>query len=213
MSVCTPHERSTVAGVHAMSLRREPHVRREPLDPDVQAPRVGVVAAGRRRLVDSRRLGARCFWGRTDSAWRTGARDGRLATVKSGPHRIVYRAELPEGTIFIKHFRVPDLRATLRQWVRRGKGRNEGRRSAHLAEIGVPTIRPDRLGRKAEAKVPVRELSRHSGDPGRDSARRVRRAPPSRDGPSRSRSRVRQQLAEKLADHDCPAAQRGSPAP
>jgi hypothetical protein len=75
--------------------------------------------------------------------WRA---DGRLTVVKTGPHRVVYRVELPRGAVFIKHFLVPGLRAKARQWFRRGKGRNEGRRTRHLAAIGVPTITPIALG-------------------------------------------------------------------
>jgi tRNA A-37 threonylcarbamoyl transferase component Bud32 len=71
---------------------------------------------------------------------------GKLTVVKTGPHRVVYRAELDEGAVFVKHFLVPGLRAKVRQWVRRGKGRNEGRRTRYLSEIGVPTITPIALG-------------------------------------------------------------------
>ena len=106
--------------------------------------------------------------------WRE---QGRLTTIKSGPHRVVYRVDLPQGTIYVKHFLVPDWRATLRQWVRRGKGRNEGKRSQHLASIGVPTITPIALGERRKRKFLVRELSGHAGDLVRDPARRVRRAP------------------------------------
>jgi tRNA A-37 threonylcarbamoyl transferase component Bud32 len=75
--------------------------------------------------------------------WRE---QGRLTTVKTGPHRVVYRVDLPEGAVFVKHFLVPSLRAKARQWFRRGKGRNEGRRTRYLAAIGVPTITPIALG-------------------------------------------------------------------
>jgi hypothetical protein len=71
---------------------------------------------------------------------------GRLTTVKTGPHRAVYRADLAQGSIYIKHFLVPDLRAMARQWFRRGKGRNEGRRAVRLRAIGVDTIDPIALG-------------------------------------------------------------------
>jgi tRNA A-37 threonylcarbamoyl transferase component Bud32 len=81
--------------------------------------------------------------------WRS---QGRLTTIKSGRQRIVYRVDLPEGPIFIKHFLVPDRRAKYRQWVRRGKGRNEGRRSQLLASIGVPTITPVALGEQRKRK-------------------------------------------------------------
>ena len=75
--------------------------------------------------------------------WRA---SGLVETVKSGPHRVVYRVALPVGTIYIKHFLVPSWREMLRQWVRRGKGRNEGKRARDLSKIDVPTIRPIALG-------------------------------------------------------------------
>ena len=114
---------------------------------------------------------------------------GRLTTIKSGPHRVVYRVDLPEGTIYIKHFLVPDWRATLRQWVRRGKGRNEGKRSAAPGLDRSADDHADRAGRTPEAEVPLRELPGHAGDLVRDSARRVRRAPsPEQPEPVRSQS-------------------------
>jgi tRNA A-37 threonylcarbamoyl transferase component Bud32 len=126
--------------------------------------------------------------------WR---QEGRLTTVKSGPHRVVYRADLPEGTIYIKHNLVPDYRAMWRQWFRRGKGRNEGKRSQELASIGVPTISPVALGEQRKRKflfenylvtpeipgtIPLDEfLERHLGD-----------------WPEPDRSRIRQRLARSL---------------
>jgi tRNA A-37 threonylcarbamoyl transferase component Bud32 len=73
-------------------------------------------------------------------------RQGRLTTIKTGPQRVVYRVDLPQGAIFVKHFLVPGLREKIRQWFRRGKGRNEGRRTRYLAAIGVETITPIALG-------------------------------------------------------------------
>src|SRR3954453_1152484 len=81
--------------------------------------------------------------------WR---RDGRLTVVKTGPHRVVYRADLPEGAVYVKHFLVPGFRAKVRQWLRRGKGRNEGRRTRHLSAIGVPTITPIALGEQRKRR-------------------------------------------------------------
>ncbi len=75
--------------------------------------------------------------------WRA---SGRLVTVKTGPQRVVYRVDLPEGAIYVKHYLIPGWREMVRQWVRRGKGRNEGRRALSLAGIGVPTITPIALG-------------------------------------------------------------------
>lgn len=75
--------------------------------------------------------------------WR---RDGLLTTIKTGTQRVVYRVDLPAGSFYIKHYLVPTWRETLRQWFRRGKGRNEGKRAARLAKIGVTTINPVALG-------------------------------------------------------------------
>ncbi|WP_165065385.1 lipopolysaccharide kinase InaA family protein [Paludisphaera rhizosphaerae] len=77
--------------------------------------------------------------------WRS---EGRLEIVKEGPHRVVYRVQLPDTAVYIKHYLVPDRRAKYRQWFRRGKGRNEGKRSSQLASIGVPTISPIALGER-----------------------------------------------------------------
>lgn len=76
--------------------------------------------------------------------WRA---EGGVSTVKAGPHRVVYRAEVPgRGAVYIKHYLVPNFRSILRQWFRRGKGRNEAKRAVRLAAVGVPTITPVALG-------------------------------------------------------------------
>jgi tRNA A-37 threonylcarbamoyl transferase component Bud32 len=196
MSLCTPHERSTVADAHAISLLREPrrdeHSARMFKPPEWEWSQPADVGWWSRDGWAPVLLGPDGL--RLDE-WRAG---GRLTTIKSGPHRIVYRAVLPEGTIFIKHFLVPDLRATLRQWVRRGKGRNEGRRSAHLAEIGVPTFTPVALGEKRKRKFLFENylvtLAVSAATPLDEFVERHLQG-----WPEPSRSRVRQMLAEKLA--------------
>ncbi|MBV8129120.1 MAG: phosphotransferase [Planctomycetaceae bacterium] len=127
--------------------------------------------------------------------WR---REGRLTTVKSGPHRVVYRVDLPEGAIYVKHYLVPDYRAMWRQWFRRGKGRNEGKRSEVLAAIGVPTIHPIALGEQRKRNflfenylitweipgtIPLDEFLEERLD----------------DHPEPLRSQIRQRLATSLA--------------
>lgn len=82
--------------------------------------------------------------------WRA---EGGVSTVKTGPHRVVYRAEIPgRGAVYIKHFLVPNARSILRQWFRRGKGRNEAKRAVRLAAVGVPTITPIALGEQRRRK-------------------------------------------------------------
>ena len=138
--------------------------------------------------------------------WRE---QGNLAIIKSGPHRVVYRVDLPQGSIYVKHFLVPDWRATLRQWVRRGKGRNEGKRSQHLASIGVPTITPIALGERRKRKFLLENylvtLAISSAIPLDEF---VERDLPEKPEPLRSQ--IRQRLAQAMAVIDGPAARRGS---
>lgn len=128
--------------------------------------------------------------------WR---RDGRLATVKTGPHRVVYRADLPEGAVFVKHFKVPSWRELLRQWFRRGKGRNEGKRAVGLARIGVPTITPIALGEQRRRKFLFENYLITPEIPGMVplDAFLEHRLP---DLPDAVRGRVRRELGRKLAE-------------
>ncbi len=150
MRPCASHEQSTIPGVRTRSTpRKMPVPATQPRmfkPPDWKWSAFGEIGWWHRDgwgevLLDQNGL-------RLDE-WRAA---GCVTTIKSGPHRIVYRVDLPEGTIYIKHFLVPNWCATLRQWVRRGKGRNEGKRSAHLATIGVPTITPVALGEQRKRK-------------------------------------------------------------
>lgn len=196
MSICTPRGRSTAPGVRpspapAASGPADPATRMfKP--PDWEWSRRGDVG-----------WWCRAGWGevllgpdglRLDR-WRA---EGRLATVKAGPHRVVYRVDLPEGIFYVKHFLIPDWRAMLRQWVRRGKGRNEGKRSRDLATIGVPTITPIALGERRKRKFLFENYLvtlAISGTTPLDEF--VERQLPG--WPDPARSHARQELAEALA--------------
>ncbi len=141
---------------------------------------------------------------RRRASWPQGLRldewrqEGRLTTIKSGRQRVVYRVDLPEGPLYIKHFLVPDRARKYRQWVRRGKGRNEGRRSQFLASIGVPTITPVALGEQRKRKFLFENYLVTLG---------IRDATPLDDFveirlpeiPEPSHSRIRRELAKSLA--------------
>src|SRR5229473_552654 len=71
---------------------------------------------------------------------------GQARVVKQGPHRIVYRVELPGLCFYLKHNRVNDTRAWLRQLVRSSKARQEFDRALEVAARGVPTVSPLALG-------------------------------------------------------------------
>jgi tRNA A-37 threonylcarbamoyl transferase component Bud32 len=76
-------------------------------------------------------------------------RAGQARVVKHGPHRTVYRVDLPELSFYLKHYRLPNTRAWLRELVRPSKARMEHDRALAVAARGVPTITPLALGEAA----------------------------------------------------------------
>lgn len=75
-------------------------------------------------------------------------RAGRAEIVKNGPHRTVYRISLPGLNVHIKHYRLMDLRAWLRELVRPAKALREYRRALAIAARLVPTVEPLAVGRR-----------------------------------------------------------------
>src|SRR5262245_54189945 len=67
---------------------------------------------------------------------------GAAKTVKQGPHRTVYRVDLPQLSFYVKHNRLPNTRAWLRGLIRPSKARLEYDRALAVAARGVPTIEP-----------------------------------------------------------------------
>jgi tRNA A-37 threonylcarbamoyl transferase component Bud32 len=74
---------------------------------------------------------------------------GQAHIVKQGPHRIVYRVDLPGLCFYLKHNRVTDARSWLRQLVRTSKARQEYASALAVAERGVPTVSPLAFGEQA----------------------------------------------------------------
>jgi tRNA A-37 threonylcarbamoyl transferase component Bud32 len=73
-------------------------------------------------------------------------RSGQARIIKKGPHRVVYRIELPQLTFFVKKNLVPDWTTWLRQLVRPSKARTEFERALAVAQRGLPTFLPLALG-------------------------------------------------------------------
>ncbi len=71
---------------------------------------------------------------------------GQARVVKHGPHRTVYRVVLPEVDCHVKHCRVYDGRAWLRECVRPAKARGEYERCLAVAARGVSTVVPLAVG-------------------------------------------------------------------
>jgi tRNA A-37 threonylcarbamoyl transferase component Bud32 len=75
---------------------------------------------------------------------------GRATVVKQGPHRIVYRVQLANRSIYIKHHRVPNARVMFSQWAQSSKGNREFDRIERAA-AAVPTIVPLAVGEERKA--------------------------------------------------------------
>jgi serine/threonine protein kinase len=73
-------------------------------------------------------------------------RTGEAHVVKHGPHRVVYRIDLPGISFYLKHNRIPDRLSWLRQLIRQSKARKEYESALAIAARGVPTITPLGLG-------------------------------------------------------------------
>src|SRR5262245_15663227 len=73
---------------------------------------------------------------------------GQARVVKKGPHRIVYRVDLPGSSFYLKHNLVPDWPSWFRQLVRPSKARMEFDRAQAVAARGVPTFQPLALGER-----------------------------------------------------------------
>ncbi|HEX4147714.1 MAG TPA: lipopolysaccharide kinase InaA family protein [Pirellulales bacterium] len=71
---------------------------------------------------------------------------GQAQVVKHGARRTVYRVDLAERTIFLKHYRCRELWDMGRHLFRASASRREYRKAVELARRSVPTIRPIALG-------------------------------------------------------------------
>jgi tRNA A-37 threonylcarbamoyl transferase component Bud32 len=71
---------------------------------------------------------------------------GQAHIVKHGPHRTVYHIGLPELDFYLKHNRLADCRARLRELVRSSKARIEHEHAQSVAARQVPTFEPLAVG-------------------------------------------------------------------
>jgi tRNA A-37 threonylcarbamoyl transferase component Bud32 len=123
---------------------------------------------------------------------------GAAQLVKHGPHRTVYRVTLPELSFYLKHNRVHNVRALLRQLVRPSKSRIEYDRARAFARRGVPTFVPLALGEQETGRKPGDSYLLTASLDGAESLSTFIESSFAALAPSR-RARVRQELAVTLA--------------
>ena len=78
--------------------------------------------------------------------WSEWLREGRVQVIKQGPHRSVYQLNLPDGCFFLKHYRIPGLRAFLQNLVRPAKACLEARAVEQVARAGIRTFEVAAVG-------------------------------------------------------------------
>jgi tRNA A-37 threonylcarbamoyl transferase component Bud32 len=79
---------------------------------------------------------------------------GQAQVVKHGPHRTVYHVVLPGLDFYLKHNRLADCRARLRELVRPSKARIEYEHARAVAARQVPTFEPLALGEPCRTTGP-----------------------------------------------------------
>ena len=74
------------------------------------------------------------------------ASDRSVETVKTGPHRTVYRLSLAAGEFYLKHFRINNWKTLLLNVLRPTKADLEWHAALRIARLGLPTFEPVALG-------------------------------------------------------------------
>ncbi|HET6327918.1 MAG TPA: lipopolysaccharide kinase InaA family protein [Planctomycetaceae bacterium] len=77
----------------------------------------------------------------------------RVTTIKSGPHRSVFRLDLPTGVVFLKHFKVSRWWEAVRDTLRGTQAAREARAARIVAAAGIETITCAAIG--AESRGPL----------------------------------------------------------
>ncbi len=75
--------------------------------------------------------------------WR---RNGCTEVVKTGRHRTVYRLNLPSGRFYLKHYKIADWQALLRNLLRPCPALDEWNAAQKVADVGIPTFQPVAVG-------------------------------------------------------------------
>src|SRR5262249_46877207 len=81
-------------------------------------------------------------------------KSGHARVVKRGPHRTVYRVNLPKLNFYVKHYPLTDLRSWFRQLVRPAKARTEYEKVMAVAARGIPTYEPLGYAERANGFAP-----------------------------------------------------------
>ncbi len=71
-----------------------------------------------------------------------------LEIIKTGPHRTVYRVQLEEEGVYLKHYKTPDWKSKVQNFVRPSKAMLEWNIEKKMTSYGLPTIETVAIGQK-----------------------------------------------------------------
>lgn len=78
--------------------------------------------------------------------WDDWKANDALEVIKTGPHRTVYRLHIASGDFYLKHFRMADWQAWLRNAFRASPAERELQAVLRIAALRLPTFEPVALG-------------------------------------------------------------------
>lgn len=91
-------------------------------------------------------LCAEALFDDTGLRWDEWKRRDAVEVIKTGPHRTVYRLNLAAGEFYLKHFRMADWQAWLRNALRPSPAERELNAVLRIAALRLPTFEPVALG-------------------------------------------------------------------
>ncbi|MCA9041493.1 MAG: hypothetical protein KDA65_14165 [Planctomycetaceae bacterium] len=66
--------------------------------------------------------------------------------LKTGSHRVVYRLITPGAVFYLKHYKIPNWRSRMQNWVRASRARLEWEHTCQLLDLGFDSCQPVALG-------------------------------------------------------------------
>lgn len=86
---------------------------------------------------------------------RAAAQRGAACVVKDGPHRTVYRVDLPQAarTVYLKHYRCHSLARMIAHALRGSTARREWHKARELARRRIPTVQPVGIGERKKGPL------------------------------------------------------------
>jgi tRNA A-37 threonylcarbamoyl transferase component Bud32 len=91
---------------------------------------------------------ANLFFGENNFRLDEWKQSNSLEIIKTGPHRTVYRVQLENEGVYLKHYKTPDWKSKVQNFVRPSKAMLEWNIEKRMTSYGLPTIETVAIGQK-----------------------------------------------------------------